>query len=113
MPTKSETLLSSQTHPGDSTLESVTGDKYQGDGYYGRSDGLHTVQYSYTDFTGSVIIQATLAVNPADEDWFTVFTTDIEQESDSLITSFTGNFVWVRAHTNYTDGTLNSVILNH
>ena len=42
----SETILSANTHPGDSTVTTVTGEKFKGDGYYGRSDGFHTVQYS-------------------------------------------------------------------
>mgnify|MGYP000901047855 CR=1 FL=1 len=43
---QSETILSNQSHPGDSTIESHTGEKFKGDGYYGRADGLHTVQYN-------------------------------------------------------------------
>ena len=36
MPATSETIVSATTHPGDSTAETVTGDKFKGDGYYGR-----------------------------------------------------------------------------
>ena len=45
MPSTSEIILSANTHPGDSTTETVTGSNFKGDGYYGRSDGMHTVQY--------------------------------------------------------------------
>jgi len=69
---QSETILSNQSHPGDSTIESHTGEKFKGDGYYGRADGLHTVQYNISGFTGIVAIQGTLAVNPVEADWFTV-----------------------------------------
>jgi len=89
------------------------GDKYKGDGFYGRSDGLHTVQYSYTEFTGSIYVEATLATEPTDKDWFSVFTTTVEQDDVSDIISFTGNYVWVRARAVYTDGTINSIVLNH
>ena len=52
---QSETILSENTHPGDSTtVETVTGEKYKGDGYYGRSDGFHTVQYNINGFIGTV-----------------------------------------------------------
>lgn len=113
MPITSKTILPSQTHAGDSAVETVTGDKYKGDGYYGRSDGLHTVQYSYTEFTGLISIQATLAIDPVEEDWFTVHTNALTQDSDSEIHNFTGNYVWIRASVIYTDGSVNSIILNH
>jgi hypothetical protein len=114
----SETILSANTHPGDSTVTVVTGTKYRGDGYYGRSDGFHTVQYDIDGFIGTVAIQATLAVDPADADWFTVYTqaypvVDEIGTTTSVITNFTGNYVWIRAVITYTDGTVNSIRLNH
>ena len=116
---QSETILSAQTHPGDSTTETVTGEKFKGDGYYGRSDGFHTVQYTLTGFVGTIDIQATLAVDPADADWFTIYTqaypvVNDEGTTGSFMTNFTGNYVWVRAYVNnWTDGTVNSIQLNH
>jgi hypothetical protein len=115
----SETILSAQTHPGDSTVETVTGEKYRGDGYYGRSDGFHTVQYTLDGFIGTVNIQATLAVDPATDDWFTVYTqaypvTGDEGTTSTNVTNFTGNYVWVRAYiSDWTDGTVNNIKLNH
>ena len=50
MQSNSETIVSSQTHIGDSSIQSHTGEKYKGDGYYGRSDGLHSVQYNIIGF---------------------------------------------------------------
>ena len=113
MPTNSENILTNQTHPGDSTTETITGEKYKGDGYYGRSDGFHTVQYSFDGLTGTISIQATLAIDPTDDDWFTVHSYTASQESDSIISNFTGNYVWIRAFIEYTDGTINSIVLNH
>jgi hypothetical protein len=113
MASTSEIILSANTHPGDSTTETITGEKYKGDGYYGRSDGLHTVQYTYDGLTGTITIQGSLAVNPAETDWFDVHTYTAAQETASKITSFTGNYVWVRAKVVYTDGTINSIKLNH
>jgi len=115
---QSETILSNQTHPGDSTTETVAGDAYKGDGYYGRSDGFHTVQYDISGFIGTIAIQASLAVEPIDSDWFTVYTQAYPVSSDegtttSVITNFTGNYVWIRAYVEYTDGTINSIKLNH
>ena len=113
MAATSEIILSSNTHPGDSTQATVTGDKYKGDGYYGRSDGFHSVQYTYSGLTGTITIQGTLAVEPVDDDWFDVHTYTAAQESSSKITNFTGNYVWVRAVVTYTDGTIDSITLNH
>ena len=109
------------THPGDSTTETRTSDKLKGDGYYGRADGLHSVQYNVTGFIGKIVTQASLAIDPADADWFTVTGTDHEStavettESDgSFIKNFTGNFVWIRCYVSeWTDGTVNNIMLNH
>ena len=113
MPSNSETILTTQTHPGDSITETVVGEKYKGDGYYGRSDGLHTVQYSFTGLAGDITIQATLALDPSEDDWFTVHSYTAANETSSKIASFTGNYVWIRSSLVYTDGTVNSIILNH
>ena len=64
MPTNSETILSGQVHPGDSSVETVTGEKFKGDGYYGRADGFHTIQLTVNGFIGTINIQATLAIDP-------------------------------------------------
>jgi len=112
----SEIILSENNHTA-STNNVLTGDAFKGDGYYGRSDGLHTTQYDLVDFAGIVKIQATLAVEPAEEDWFTVLEKDHSDSSltsGSFIDNFTGNYVWVRARIEgWTDGTVNSIRLNH
>jgi hypothetical protein len=134
MPSNSETILANQTHPGDSTSETVTGDKYKGDGYYGRSDGLHTIQIDLNGFLGKIELQGTLAIDPTADDWFTVTlgsgqsidttgkivsssTTKLEyttNETSSKTYNFTGNYVWVRTYvSNWTDGTENNIKLNH
>ena len=130
----SETILSANAHPGDSTIETVTGDKFKGDGYYGRSDGLHTIQIDLNGFLGDVQLQGTLAIDPTADDWFTVrlgsgqtidttgkifnaITSKLEytdNETSSKTYNFTGNYVWVRVYvSNWTDGTVNSIKLNH
>jgi hypothetical protein len=123
MPSTSETILTQNTHTGDSAIQTVTSDAFKGDGYYGRSDGFHTVQYDVANFLGTVVMQATLATTPESDDWFTLESTEhVSTSNDSssvtsdggFIYNFTGNYVWVRATvTNWTDGTLNSVKLNH
>ena len=104
-------LVSQQTHPSDSTVQTVTGDKAKGNGYYGAADGKHTVFYSVTEFTGTITIQGSLATDPGANDWATIttFSDGFTQEDGNSTANFTGNFVWVRAVVEYTDGVVNSV----
>ena len=78
----------------------------KGDGYFGSSDGLHTVQYKVTpEFSGTLKVQASLATDPIEADWFDVDNTTVTYAlpTGALLTTttnyvnFTGNFVWVRA----------------
>lgn len=112
----SETILSAQTHPGDSTTQTVTGNDFKGDGFYSRADGLHTIQMNLTELVGTVKIQATLATTPSATDWFDVVThtaTSSSNRTGSYLYNVTGNYVWMRAVLEYTDGTVNSIQLNH
>ena len=113
MPSSSEIILSANTHPGDSTTETITGSNFRGDGYYGRADGLHTVMYDYNGLTGTITIQGTLATTPTDSDWFDVTSITASTETAIKNANFTGNFVYIRAKVVYTDGTINSIRMNH
>ena len=122
----SQTILPHTVHPGDSSSLEVRGEKYKGDGYYSRADGLHTVQIRLTDFVGVIEIEGTLGVDPQDPfytncndgtDWspvliekpFCVSTTGLwgstivpfrlsydSPETSVQIYNFTGNYTWVR-----------------
>ena len=113
MPSNSEIILSANTHPGDSTVTTVTGSSFKGDGYYGRSDGVHTVQYDYVGLTGTITIQASLATTPSETDWFDVHTYTETSATGSKVANFTGNYVWIRAKLVYTAGSVTSIVLNH
>lgn len=117
MAATSEIILSNQTHTGDSSTIIVTGDNFKGDGYYSRTDGFHTVQIAVNEFIGTVNIQATLATTPVDADWFDIVThtaADGDAErTGSFLYNFTGNYVWIRAVAEYTDGAITSILLNH
>lgn len=113
----------------------ATATREKGDGYYSRSDGLHTIQVSLSGFIGSIQMQGTLAIDPNENDWFTVelgtgtmsvdttgslseqnITSITYTESTSNVKSynFTGNYVWIRAKiSNWANGTVNSIKLNH
>jgi hypothetical protein len=100
MPNLPQVLLTSTGN----VLE-VTGDKLAGDGYYGHSDGLHTVAWVLNKFKGRIKVQATLAIDPVESDWCDIdldnsgagyvdFTTAVTGTQNY---NFTGNWVWVRA----------------
>lgn len=85
------------------TEMSYVGDKAKGDGFYGFSDGLHTVSFHVNAFTGRLFLEATLVEDPTENDWFYI-TLEIDQnylqfdnETASRGVTFTGNFVYVRA----------------
>ena len=113
MPSNSETLLTTQTQSMDSTTQTVTGSDFKGDGYYGPSDGIPSIQYSYTDLQGTITIQGTLATTPTESDWFDVHTYTETSATGSKVANFTGNYVWIRAKLVYTPGSVTSIVLNH
>ena len=85
----SETIMSNKVHAGDSTSTVVTGTKFKGDGYYGRADGFHTVQYNVAGFNGTIKMQGTLATDPAEADYFDIAGT----ESNGTEGSYFYNFI--------------------
>lgn len=98
----------------------------KGDGYFGNSDGLHTVMYTYdSNFIGTITMQASLATAPVETDWFDIEgTTDVLTEtspgydgnsvvSQSIYHNFTGNFVWVRGVVSIDAGQVDSILYNH
>ena len=110
------------TYPNTATTTLIyKSDKYRGDGYYGNSDGLHTVMYTATpSFHGTITMQASLASDPVEADWFTVSNTNVNytplnSRSTSTVDyfNFTGNFVWVRGHIAINAGTVQTIEYNH
>ena len=96
-------------------------DKVKGDGYYGNSDGFHTVAYKTTyDFIGDIYMEASLATDPSNTDWFGVVGTEVNYSALNVRTTstvdifnFTGNFVWVRGYISIDQGTVQSIKYNH
>ncbi len=99
----------------------------EGSGYYNGS-GLHTTTYSpwwqegvnnilvINNFRGNVVIQATLATTPTDNDWFDVSSTYSEFDSNNygnILHNFRGNYVWIRAKVVVTAGVLSEIAVNH
>ena len=49
-----------------------TSNNVKGDSFYGYSDGYHTIQVIYNQYVGRFIVEASLAVEPTDTDWFQI-----------------------------------------
>lgn len=90
----------------------VTSDPVRADGYFGYKDGLHSISWTLENFTGRIWLEASLASEPQETDWFAV-TLDgcnpyVEYprkpleptgpQGDTMVDAYTfqGNFLWVR-----------------
>ena len=102
----------------DGSRASFNSDKVKGDGYYGFSDGVHTVQTRVSSFVGTLKVQGTLVKDPANTDWVDIDNIVIGDGStaitNSFFNNFTGNFVWIRiAVSDFTAGNVNNVYMAH
>ena len=110
---------------GTDTLEFIS-DPVKGDGYFGSSDGLHTVMYAMSNnFAGTVTMQATLMTVPENGDWFDVAGSTSEYNNytnNSMVVpvtnmvdtyNFVGNFVYVRGRVQIDAGTVFYIDYNH
>tara|TARA_B110000977_G_scaffold197954_1_gene281732 strand:- start:887 stop:1258 length:372 start_codon:yes stop_codon:yes gene_type:complete len=98
----------------------VAGNTVQAAGYYLGGQDLQTLSFSFTDVTGNLVIEASLANPPtADTDWFKVYeiSADNQANSNSTLNSFqniTGNFVNMRAKINdFGNGTVQFVKISY
>jgi len=91
-------------------------EKNKGAGYAGRLDTTTTVQYILDNFSGAIKIQGSLELYPGDDDWVDIEDTLIDDVSsvlnDDYTISFTGNFLWLRAAYQITNGTISSIRYN-
>jgi hypothetical protein len=75
-----------------------TGDKAKSDSYYGYTDGIHSVSIKYNAFVGTVKLQASLSLNPAEADWGDIkLITKPTAYTGTEIHTFKGNYVYIRA----------------
>jgi len=126
MPKPATTLLN-----GDAGQLNQTGTAQRAAGYYSTAvnGGWHTISADLVDFTGRIVIEATLVTDPAETDWFPVQLTSANAGSDidggfadstssyaqypldpahptgahgdtgTFGWTLRGNFVWIRART--------------
>jgi hypothetical protein len=90
---------------------SYSSDKVKADGYYGQTDGLHTVSVSVANFVGRIHIEGSLETDPAEGDWFPIYLTSGNSYREYPINSaaptgsnniteawtFRANILWIRA----------------
>ena len=91
---------------------SVVGDKIRADGWYGYTDGLHTVAAYLANFTGRIWFEASIASDPKEEDWFpilvnnspfisfpkdTAHPTGQTGDTGTFGMNILGSFTWLRA----------------
>ena len=101
------------------TGTSITSANVPADSYYGFTDGLHTVAFKGTGFTGNFALEATLATTPTANDWFRIPLDGSNAKSFTTFTgtnayTFTGNYVYIKALVfNASAGGVASILLNH
>ena len=116
------------------TTQYTTSMPTEGAGYYGTTNGLHSLTVNTTpNFLGTATIQATLANSPVEADWFDVvdgkfeYTTtstgyvasllmDLNPSTPDIRTdylNFTGQFTWLRARVEVDQGAVTSINYNY
>ena len=88
-----------------------------GAGYYGSVLPAHTVETLVdASCVGTVSFQATLLTNPTDLDWFTIPDSTMEYDGSGekvTVTTFYGNYVFVRASASLDDGHIVRILYTH
>jgi hypothetical protein len=95
-------------------------DPIKADGYYGQTDGVHTVSVSVVNFRGRIHLEGSLATNPTEADWFPIYLTSGNSYREYPINStsptgennlgdtvteawtFRANLLWIRARVDRT-----------
>lgn len=120
-------LLSETTYvnPGNGAPYTVTGDTQPAAAYYLGNRDLQTVNTRLTNCTGNIVVEASLATNPSNNDWFKVYELEANANATpnsapqlasnaSVYTNIEGNFVYMRARVeNLSGGTVQFVKLSY
>ena len=95
----------------------VVGNSQPAASYYINPKALQTVNINLQDVNGNVIIQATLATNPGDNDWFKVYELVADSNANansSMYTNIEGSYVYMRAKVeDFSQGAVNFVKLSY
>jgi hypothetical protein len=69
---------------------------------------LHTFQFNYSNFTGTVNFQASLDVQPGS--WFTFDTVTPVSANTNVLYNYTGSYIWVRVQVTTVLGTVSNIL---
>jgi hypothetical protein len=114
-------LLPQTVYKNDGTSQpyDVTGNAQPAAAYYLGNQDLQTLSFSFTEVTGNLVIEATLANPPADSDWFKVYEISANNQSNTnanlnSYTNISGNFVNMRAKIiDFNNGTVQFVKISY
>lgn len=89
-----------------------TSEPARADAYYGNREGKHSLAFYLQNYTGRVYVEASLAQEPTESDWFPIYLqthydyaefprdpdnpTGPDGDDGVVAYTFTGNFYWVR-----------------
>ena len=110
---------------GNGASYTVTGNTQPAAAYYLGNRDLQTVNFQLNQVTGNIVIQASLATNPSDSDWFDVYKFQANQgapantptniaSNAATYTNIQGNFVYMRAQVqDFAYGTVEFIKLSY
>jgi hypothetical protein len=98
----------SYLNPGNGASYTVTGNSQPAASYYLGNRDLQTINTKLSNCTGNIVVEATLATNPNNNDWFKVYELEANANATSnsapqlasnvsAYTNIEGNFVYIRA----------------
>jgi hypothetical protein len=83
---------------GTAQIYSLTGNAQPAAAYYLGNQDLQTVNIKTSDFTGNIVIEATLSSNAQTNEYFEVYKSSNNANANlSMYTNIDGNFVYMRA----------------
>ena len=112
-------------NPGNGAPYTVTGNSEPAAAYYLGNQDLQTVNFGLSNCTGNIVLEATLASNPSDTDWFKVYELEANANAASnsapqiasnarAYTNVDGNFVYMRAKIeDFQGGVVNYIKLSY
>lgn len=121
-------ILLSQTsyvNPGNGAPYTVTGTTTPAAAYYLGNKDLQTVAIKLNQVSGNIVLEASLATSPTNNDWFKVYELEANinapansepqlASNASVYTNVVGNFVYMRAKiVDFHNGTLEYVKLSY
>jgi hypothetical protein len=114
-------LLPQTVYKNDGTSQpyDVTGNAQPAAAYYLGNQDLQTLSFSFTEVTGNLVIEATLANPPGNSDWFKVYEISANNQSNTnanlnSYTNISGNFVNMRAKiVDFNNGTVQFVKISY